>query len=349
MVKDIPRARLRSRGRFRLRVRAETIDGRRLTLDRFLRACRDEGRAALLSSARSSSRPGERRARPAKRPNIVVVMTDDQTLESMRVMTGVKRSLAAEGHDLRARLRLERALLPVAQHALHGPVLAQPRSASATRRRTAATAGSTRASGCRSGSRAPATGPCTSASSSTATACRAAHRGAARLERVVRVGRPLHLPVLRLHAQRERPALHLRARPQPLYYSDRLLRGARGVGDPAAWATPRTPFFLSVAFLAPHSGGPRDADDPPGLPTPSPAPRHVNRFAGEPPAGRPGLQRGGRVGQAELHPARPPIGGLAARRSTRTTSSGSSRCWRWTRPSWASWTACGRSASSTTP
>jgi N-acetylglucosamine-6-sulfatase len=42
------------------------------------------------------------------------------------------------------------------------------------------------------------------------------------------------------------------------------------------------PFFLSVAFLAPHSGGPRDADDPPNLATPSPAPRHRNDFANQP-------------------------------------------------------------------
>jgi N-acetylglucosamine-6-sulfatase len=46
-------------------------------------------------------------------------------------------------------------------------------------------------------------------------------------------------------------------------------------------ATPK-PFFLSVAFLAPHSGGPRDSDDPPNLGTPSPAPRHRNAFANQP-------------------------------------------------------------------
>ena len=38
-IKDIPRARLRSSGSFRLSVRAETADGRRLTLDRRLRLC----------------------------------------------------------------------------------------------------------------------------------------------------------------------------------------------------------------------------------------------------------------------------------------------------------------------
>jgi arylsulfatase A-like enzyme len=46
-------------------------------------------------------------------------------------------------------------------------------------------------------------------------------------------------------------------------------------------ADPR-PFFMWVAFLAPHSGGPRDADDPSGLATPSPAARDRNRFANEP-------------------------------------------------------------------
>jgi N-acetylglucosamine-6-sulfatase len=42
------------------------------------------------------------------------------------------------------------------------------------------------------------------------------------------------------------------------------------------------PFFLSVAFLAPHSGGPRESDDPRNFATPAPAPRHRNRFAAEP-------------------------------------------------------------------
>ena len=44
----------------------------------------------------------------------------------------------------------------------------------------------------------------------------------------------------------------------------------------------RQPFFLSVAFLAPHSGQPHDPDDPPGHPTPVPAPRHRNAFATQP-------------------------------------------------------------------
>jgi N-acetylglucosamine-6-sulfatase len=42
------------------------------------------------------------------------------------------------------------------------------------------------------------------------------------------------------------------------------------------------PFFLWVAFLAPHSGGPREPDDPAGQATPVPAPRHRNDFASAP-------------------------------------------------------------------
>ena len=41
------------------------------------------------------------------------------------------------------------------------------------------------------------------------------------------------------------------------------------------------PFFLSVAYLAPHSGGPRTPQDPPNQATPEPAPRHQNRFESE--------------------------------------------------------------------
>ncbi|HEX8075858.1 MAG TPA: sulfatase [Thermoleophilaceae bacterium] len=55
--------------------------------------------------------------------------------------------------------------------------------------------------------------------------------------------------------------------------SDLISRRAKG----------RRPFFLWTAFLAPHSGIPTDeSDDPRGLATPEPAPRHKDRFAAEP-------------------------------------------------------------------
>jgi N-acetylglucosamine-6-sulfatase len=42
------------------------------------------------------------------------------------------------------------------------------------------------------------------------------------------------------------------------------------------------PFFLQLWFVAPHRGGPRDTDDPATLGTPSPAPRHRDALAATP-------------------------------------------------------------------
>jgi N-acetylglucosamine-6-sulfatase len=42
------------------------------------------------------------------------------------------------------------------------------------------------------------------------------------------------------------------------------------------------PFYLQVWFVAPHRAGPRDADDPTTVGTPSPAPRHRDMFAATP-------------------------------------------------------------------
>jgi arylsulfatase A-like enzyme len=43
------------------------------------------------------------------------------------------------------------------------------------------------------------------------------------------------------------------------------------------------PFFLWVAYYAPHAGRPAEADDPPNFPTPAVADRHRDRFATLPP------------------------------------------------------------------
>jgi arylsulfatase A-like enzyme len=42
------------------------------------------------------------------------------------------------------------------------------------------------------------------------------------------------------------------------------------------------PLFLWVTYVAPHNGLPRDPGDPPGMASPVPAPRHAGAFAGEP-------------------------------------------------------------------
>jgi N-acetylglucosamine-6-sulfatase len=65
---------------------------------------------------------------------------------------------------------------------------------------------------------------------------------------------------------------------EPEFYSTDFF--ARRASELIASAAPSDqPFFLSVAFLAPHSGGPRDLDDPQGHATPAPAPRHLNAFS----------------------------------------------------------------------
>jgi N-acetylglucosamine-6-sulfatase len=42
------------------------------------------------------------------------------------------------------------------------------------------------------------------------------------------------------------------------------------------------PFFLWLSYFAPHQGGPPEPGDPPGLRSAVPAPRHYHAFAGEP-------------------------------------------------------------------
>jgi N-acetylglucosamine-6-sulfatase len=59
-------------------------------------------------------------------------------------------------------------------------------------------------------------------------------------------------------------------------YSDRAVNAVERL------APGTEPFFLSVAYLAPHFGSPRESDDPAGLGTPMPAPRHRDAFAAEP-------------------------------------------------------------------
>jgi N-acetylglucosamine-6-sulfatase len=58
---------------------------------------------------------------------------------------------------------------------------------------------------------------------------------------------------------------------------------ARRASELIAQAAPgERPFYLQVWFVAPHRGAPRDSDDPVGLGTPSPAPRDRDSFAGIP-------------------------------------------------------------------
>jgi N-acetylglucosamine-6-sulfatase len=64
------------------------------------------------------------------------------------------------------------------------------------------------------------------------------------------------------------------------YQTDFLAQRAGELIEDAAPS--EQPFFLQLWFTAPHSGGPRDPDDPTLIRTPSPAPRHRDAFAGTP-------------------------------------------------------------------
>jgi N-acetylglucosamine-6-sulfatase len=65
-------------------------------------------------------------------------------------------------------------------------------------------------------------------------------------------------------------------RPQE-YQTDFLARRAVELIERAARG--ERPFFLSLWFVAPHRGSPLDSDDLPGVRSPSPAPRHRDAFA----------------------------------------------------------------------
>jgi N-acetylglucosamine-6-sulfatase len=75
----------------------------------------------------------------------------------------------------------------------------------------------------------------------------------------------------------------LRSYPEPErpgeYLTDFHTRRAVELIDEAA---PRAqPFYLSLWYVAPHRGGPRDPDDPARPGTPSPSPRYRDAFAGQ--------------------------------------------------------------------
>ncbi len=68
--------------------------------------------------------------------------------------------------------------------------------------------------------------------------------------------------------------------PQPSCYQTDVSRDK--ANEIVRRRAPQGPFFLWVAFLANHSGAPRDDDDPANLGTPVPAPRHKDALKGTP-------------------------------------------------------------------
>jgi N-acetylglucosamine-6-sulfatase len=209
------------------------------------------------------------------RPNVVVVMTDDQTLESMRVMSAVRSTIAAEGTTF------ERAFV---SNALCCPS-----------RTTFFTGQYTHNHGVL-GNR-PPDGGYGRLDTSEWLPVWLRRAGYA----TVHIGK-----FLNRYGQDSPPTevppgwseWYASVDPSTYHYTHYRLNENGAVTDVAAYSTDEytrravdaierlapaaAPFFLSLGYLAPHAGGPRDPDDPAGLVTPVPAPRHRDAFAGEP-------------------------------------------------------------------
>jgi arylsulfatase A-like enzyme len=80
----------------------------------------------------------------------------------------------------------------------------------------------------------------------------------------------------------------------------------------ASAAPSKQPFFMSVAFLAPHTGGPREPDDPAGFATPHVAPKYKDAFASTALPTPPSFNEADMSDKPLALQARPPIGAVRA-------------------------------------
>jgi N-acetylglucosamine-6-sulfatase len=223
------------------------------------------------------ARPTPSQNRLQRRPNVIVLMTDDQTVESLRVMRNVDRLLARPGATLTQSIVSfalccpSRATFLTGQYAHNHRVLSNV---------------------------APKGGYSRLDHSTTLPVW--LRRGG---YYTVHIGK--HLNGYGLSRPREVPPgwSEWYGAVDPFTYrywnftlneNGRLVRytrrsdyqtdvfARRAVEVISRRAPKRQPFFLYVGFVAPHSGAPRELDDPPSLKTPAPALRHRDRFLFEP-------------------------------------------------------------------
>jgi len=233
-----------------------------------------------LSAMLASAAPSQPQQAQQARPNVIVLMTDDQTVESMRVMTNVNTLLGARGTTFTnsfASFPLccpSRTTFITGQYGHNHTIMGN----------------------------APPTGGYDKLAPTHANSLPAWLRQAG--YHTVHVGkylngygraRPTEIPAgwaewygstdpstyqFYNYQLNENGRLVTYGAGAANYQTD--VYGRKAVDLIRRHAPSTQPFFLSVAFLAPHSGGPRDTDDPRNQSTPSPAPRHRNRFASEP-------------------------------------------------------------------
>ena len=85
---------------------------------------------ALVAAAATGGAPDRAEAaKGQKRPNMIVLMSDDQTAASQSVMAHTNALIGDRGRDLRQQLHQLAAVLPVASDVPHRPIRAQPRGA----------------------------------------------------------------------------------------------------------------------------------------------------------------------------------------------------------------------------
>jgi N-acetylglucosamine-6-sulfatase len=212
-----------------------------------------------------------------RRPNVVVFMTDDQTLESMRVMRNVNRLLAAKGTTFTQAIVSfalccpSRATFLTGQYAHNHRVLSNIAPFGGYRRLDHST-----------------TLPVWLRRGGYHTVHVGKHLNGYGLTR------PTEIPpgwsewygaidpsTFRYFdfTMNENGTL-VRYRKRTDYQTDVFARRASEVIRRRGPL--RQPFFLYVGLVAPHSGAPRELDDPPSMKTPAPAPRHRDQFLFEP-------------------------------------------------------------------
>jgi N-acetylglucosamine-6-sulfatase len=238
--------------------------------------------ASIVVSALVAGLPAaaKNEATPRPRPNVVVVMSDDQTVESLRVMANIQRLLAREGTTFANNFASfplccpSRATFITGQYGHNSTIMgnAPPQGGYAKL--------------------AP-----THANTLPAWLSRAGYRTVHIGKYLNGYGRtnPTEVPAgwnewygsidpstyrFYDYTLNENGRLVTYGNSPAEYQAD--VYTAKAVDAVRRLARNRQPFFLSVAYLAPHSGGPREADDPPNQATPVPAPRHKDRFANEP-------------------------------------------------------------------
>ena len=235
--------------------------------------------AAGIAAAAGLASSDAQSASPAFRPNVVVLMTDDQTVESMRVMANVNALIAREG-------------VTFANSFVSFPLCCPSRSTFLT--------GQYGHNHTVMGNSAPQ-GGYEKLAPTHANTLPAWLRSAG--YHTVHIGkylngygrqRPTEVPAgwgewygsvdpstYRFYGytlNENGKLVQYGSSPQE-YQAD--VYTAKAVDAVRRLAPQEQPFLLSVAYLAPHSGGPREPGDPRNQATPVPAPRHRDRFASE--------------------------------------------------------------------